>query len=374
MEKVDCIIIGAGVVGLAIAARLGRKFGSTVVIERHDSFGRESSSRNSEVIHAGLYYAAESLRTKLCIKGNRLLYEFCSNRGISHRPVGKIIISTSTAEEESIAKLYAQAIRNGVGQLQWLSQDELRALEPEVKAGTAFYSGTTGIIDSHAYMKQLENEAIQDGVIFAYNCTAKQIIKEDRGYTVVVSESNGELSELGTRFVINAAGIGAPDIASMAGIEIEGAGYCIRPCKGEYFRVSNRHRGKINHLIYPAPTEISLGIHTVIDMAGALKLGPSASFVDSIDYNVDETHAAEFFESASAFLPFLELSDLSPDMAGIRAKLAGIGFNDFIIRDEHTRGLPGFINLIGIESPGLTSSLAIADYVDDIIKKESIYD
>ena len=201
-------------------------------------------------------------------------------------------------------------------QLRWLSSHELGSLEPNIQARTAFFSGITGIIDSHALMKHLETIALQSGVIFAYNCTVENIGRNHDVYTVSMLENSGESTTLETRLLINTAGVNAARIAAMGGINVEQADYSIRPCKGEYFKIANRHRGKINHLVYPAPTEISLGIHTVIDMAGEIKLGPNAFFVDEIDYLVDESHITEFYESASTFLQFLSQEDLSPDMAG----------------------------------------------------------
>lgn len=363
METVDCIVVGAGVVGLAIAEKLGTRLKNIIVVERHDSFGRESSSRNSEVIHAGLYYPIDSLRTRLCLRGNRLLYDRCAAAGIPYRNIGKIIISTNEAEERSIEKLFVQATENGVHDLGWISKNELARREPNVKARTAFFSATTGIIDSHALMKHYEAVALDRGVIIAYDCTVVGIGHKGDAYTVSLQENNGEVTAIESRIVINAAGVTSPEIASLVGIDVDKEDYRITPCKGEYFKIANRHRGKVNHLVYPAPTDISLGIHTVIDMSGALKLGPNAFFVDTIDYDIDVSHSTEFFESAATFLQFLKPEDLSPDTAGIRAKRKGKGFKDFIIREESNLGLPGWINLIGIESPGLTSSAAIAEYL-----------
>jgi len=369
MEKTEVVIIGAGVVGLALAERLSRTGKNVVVVERCDSFGRETSSRNSEVIHAGFYYPPGSLKARLCTEGNRLLYDFCREHSIPHRRLGKLLVALSPEEENALCALFVQGGENGVEGLVLLDKRGIAGLEPSLPGCAGMYSPSTGILDTHAFMKRLEQIASAQGVIFAYNCEATGVNRTDGGYEVVVADTDGTTLTLSCGIVINAAGLGSDRIAEKAGIDPDLAGYRIRFCKGEYFEVAPRHRGKLTHLVYPAPSTISLGIHCVIGLDGNLKLGPNAFFVDSINYSVDASHSGEFFRAGRTLFPFIEEHDLSPGMAGIRPKLQrnGESFRDFVIRDERDRGLPGFINLVGIESPGLTASLAIARYVENLL-------
>ncbi len=370
MEKTGCVIIGAGVVGLAVAERLSLGSSEIVVLERRDSFGRETSSRNSEVIHAGFYYPASSLKAELCVEGNRLMYAFCRENSVSHRRCGKLVVARTKEEESKVLSLYEQGIANGVPGLSLLDARRISGLEPAVPAHAGILSDTTGIVDTHTFMKRLERRAQDRSVTIAYNCEAAGILRVNGSYRISVKDADGSLMELQCERVVNAAGLSADRIAAMAGIDPDKAGCRIHYCKGEYFSVSGRHRGKLSHLVYPAPTPISLGIHGVLGLDGALKLGPSAFYVNEINYDVDGSHRHDFFEAVQTLFPFIEEDDLSPDMAGIRPKLQykGEAFRDFVIRDESDRGLPGFIDLIGIESPGITSALAIAKYVEKIMK------
>jgi L-2-hydroxyglutarate oxidase LhgO len=365
MEKTDVVIIGAGVVGLAIAERLSHIGRSVVVVEHNDSFGRETSSRNSEVIHAGFYYPPSSLKARLCVEGNRLLYDFCREQGIPHRRLGKLLIACSRDEEEKVHNLFEQGSKNGLEGLVLLDKKGIVVLESAVAGSAGMFIPSTGILDTHAFMKRLEQLAMACGVIFAYNCEAIAITRANGNYEIGVIDADGSTLVLSCEMVINAAGLSADRIAGLAGIDPDTADYRIRYCKGEYFGVASRHRGKLSHLVYPAPSPISLGIHCVLGLDGSLKLGPNAFFVESIDYSVNATHRREFYLAGRTLFPFIKEYDLSPSMAGIRPKLQQIGetFRDFVIQDERDRGLPGFINLVGIESPGLTSSLAIAKRV-----------
>jgi L-2-hydroxyglutarate oxidase LhgO len=369
MEKTGIVIIGAGAVGCAAAGRLSIDNKDIVVVERHDSFGRETSSRNSEVIHAGFYYPSLSLKTSLCVEGCRLMYEFCAKHGIPHHACGKIVVARTQEEEKKVAALFEQGRTSGVPGLSLIDNKRLAGLEPAVTGRAGLLSGSTGIFDTHSFMKRLEQSATERGVTFAYNCEAVAIARVNGGYEVTVKDVDGSLLPINCSVVINSAGLSADKVAAMAGIDTSKAGYNIRYCKGEYFGVSNRHRGKLSRLVYPAPTQVSLGIHGVLGLDGSLRLGPSAFYVDELNYDVDAGHRHEFFESARTLFPFLEENDLSPDTAGIRPKLqeAGGPFRDFVIRDEGDKGLPGFINLIGIESPGLTSALSIARYVEKLL-------
>ncbi|MBN2036740.1 MAG: NAD(P)/FAD-dependent oxidoreductase [Chitinispirillaceae bacterium] len=369
MDTTECIVIGAGVTGLAISEALSRNGREVVLLERHDSFGRETSSRNSEVIHAGFYYPAGSLKARLCVEGNSLLYAFCEANDVPYKRCGKLVVARNDDEQRKINHLFEQGKENGVRDLEQCAPPRIRELEPDIRGTLALLSLSTGIFDTHAFMKRLEQRSLDAGATIAYNCEVIGMTGSGGQYEVLVKDVDGSDTALRCERVINAAGLAAGRIAAMAGIDIDRAGYRVRYCKGEYFGVSNRHKGRLSHLVYPAPTAISLGIHGVLGLDGGLKLGPSAFFVDEINYDVDPAHARDFYASAKSLFPFLEPGDLSPDMAGIRPKLLrdGESFHDFIIRDEADRGLPGLINLIGIESPGLTSALALAGYVKRLV-------
>ncbi|MCU0608928.1 MAG: NAD(P)/FAD-dependent oxidoreductase [Chitinispirillaceae bacterium] len=369
MEHTDIVIIGAGAVGLAIADRLASNTQSVVVLERNDSFGRETSSRNSEVIHAGFYYPEGSLKAQLCVQGNPLMYDFCGVNNVPHQRCGKLVVARNPDDEKEIQHLFDQGIKNGVPELALLDKKEMLALEPAILGRLALLSQSTGIFNTHAMMQVLEKRASSKGALFAYNCTATKITRIADGYQVTANDADGSDVIIQCALVMNSAGLAADTVAAAAGIDIDQAGYKIHFCKGEYFRVSNCHRGKLSRLVYPAPTPISLGVHGVLGLDGSFRVGPNAFYVDTIDYAVDPAHGDEFFADAQSLFPFITRDDLTPDQSGIRPKLQADGepFADWIIRDEAKRGLPGLVNLIGIESPGLTSCFAIAQYVEKII-------
>ncbi len=369
MEKTDILIIGAGVVGLAIARQVSALRKNTLLLERHDGFGREASSRNSEVIHAGIYYPAESLKARLCVEGSILLRELCRDHGIPHAITGKIIVANTCEEKDKLESLFVQGVQNGVQGLRLLTSDEVLGMEPCVNAQAGLWSPSTGIMDSHSVMAFFARSAEDAGVTIAYGCAVTGLQKTGNGFIVEARDTDGETLSISCETLINAAGLGSDAIAAMAGIDVDSAGYRIHPCKGEYFAVADQHRGKLTHLVYPPPTTISLGVHSVLKLDGGFKLGPNAFYVDAIDYGVNPDHRSAFLESAQKYLPFLTDNDLQPDMAGIRAKLQPSGgpFRDFIIREESDNGLPGLINLIGLESPALTASPAIARHVADMI-------
>jgi L-2-hydroxyglutarate oxidase LhgO len=370
MEKTGITIIGAGVVGLAVACRLAEKHKNIVCVERHDGFGRETSSRNSEVIHAGFYYPQDSLKAKLCVSGNRMTYDLCVRNNIPCKKAGKIVVANTPAEIDKLHVLFEQGGKNGVEGLALLTKDEVGRLEPAVTALQGLLSSATGIVDTHLLMKYFETRSQALGVTIGYNCRVCGIARNGQDYVVSVIDADNEEIEIGSEIVINCAGCESGALAAMAGINTEKAGYVICPCKGEYFSISNRHRGLLTRLVYPAPTAISLGVHAVLKLDATLKLGPNAFYVtSSTDYDVDSSHQRSFFEAARTYLPFLEFDDLRPDMAGTRPKLqsAGDAFRDFMISEESERGLPNLINLIGIESPGLTAAPAIADHVCGLV-------
>lgn len=355
--------------GLSIAAELSKDYKDIFVIEKNSTFGQETSSRNSEVIHSGIYYPKDSLKTKTCIEGREMLYEFCSKNNIPHKKIGKLIVAINGDEAKDLEELLEQGLENGVRDLRLLSQDEIKKLEPNIKAEAAIYSPSTGILDSHSLMKSLLSQFEGYGGQIAYNTELTGIDKVKEGFEITIEDKNGGPFNFFTKVFINCAGLNSDKVSSMAGLAKNE--YKLKYCKGDYFRVNNNKAKFISRLIYPVPKKYGrgLGMHATLDLAGGLRLGPDDEYVERIDYAVDGSKQKIFYESARQFLPFLEYEDLSADMAGIRPKLQGPqdGFRDFIIKDEIDNGLPGFINLIGIESPGLTSALAIARLVKNML-------
>ncbi len=365
MEEVGVTIIGAGVVGLAIAAELaGDK--EVYVLEKNETFGQETSSHNSEVIHAGIYYPPGSLKAQLCVQGNRMLYDLCERYRIGYQKLGKLIVAAEDKEIEELERLFENGKKNGAT-LKLLSRQEIKRLEPCVNALAAIYSPSTGIVDSYELMRYFVGRAKQSSAQTVYKAKVIGIEKLATNYKVTVEDSTGNSSFL-TRVLINSAGLNSDHVASLVGINLAEAGYKLRYSKGEYFSLKQR---LTERLIYPVPgpDEGVLGIHITPDLQGRVRLGPNAYHVEEIDYTVDEKHKQEFYDSAKVVLPSLEYEDLEPDFAGIRPKLQGPGegFKDFVIQHEHERGLSGFVNLIGIESPGLTASPAIAKYVKSMV-------
>ena len=370
MERVDITIIGAGVVGLAVARALSELGKNIIVIEKNSSFGQETSSRNSEVIHAGIYYPKESLKSKTCIRGKDLLYDFCKANNIPYKKPGKLIVATEKNEVTKLNDIYDNALQCGLANLRMLKKNKIAKLEPDVDAETAIFSPDTGIVDSHSLMKCLFKEAKNNNVDFAFSVEAKDIKHKNSLYEVVVEEPEGDTYSFESRVVINCAGLWADKVASLVGIDPEKYSYKIHYSKGQYFRIKNPKKFSIKHLIYPPPTETDLGIHVTPDLGGGLRLGPDAVYVDEINYDIREKDKSTFLDSVKNFLPKLEIDDIIPDTAGIRAKLQSENgpFRDFVIQDERELGFPGFIDVIGIESPGLTSSLAIGELVKSYVE------
>lgn len=373
MDKVDTIIIGAGVIGLAVAARLSAQQNARtfVLMEKREHFGRETSSRNSEVIHAGIYYPSGTLKARLCVEGRELLYAYCDDRNVPYNRCGKLIVANTDEECASLDSLLEQASANGVENLEMLDRKMVTRLEPHIKADCALFSPSTGIIDSHTLMIRLEEDALQNGVMPAYCHCVTGIEPRTDGYRVSFKNPDGSSDALDCLSVVNCAGLQADSMAVAAGIDIDEAGYRHYFCKGEYFSLPTAKAALVGRLIYPPPLHelTGLGIHVTKTLDGRLILGPNTIYVDEIDYRVDPARAGEFYDAVKSFLPFVELSDLEPEMAGIRGKLSGPGepFRDFVIAEESSRGLPGLINLMGIESPGLTSCLSIARMVESLI-------
>ncbi|MBN1898341.1 MAG: NAD(P)/FAD-dependent oxidoreductase [Spirochaetes bacterium] len=371
MEKVAITVVGAGAVGLAVAFELSRSCQNIILLEKNDSFGQETSSRNSEVIHAGIYYPEGSLKARFCVQGRSLLYEFLDRYTLPYKRCGKYIMASEESEIRLLEILKKQAEKNGVTDLVFKSKNELEKALPGIKGVGALFSPSTGIFDTHKFMVKLESLIREKGVIVSYHSELISLKPDKDSYQVAVRDKNGETFEFSSRTVINCGGLYSDHIARMAGIDIDKAGYRLKYAKGEYFQFSGKYKGLFSSLLYPAISleSKSLGIHTVLDLQGKAKAGPNIHYVDNIDYEVDGSHREEFYLAVKRYLPGMKPEELAPDMAGIRPKLQGPGddFRDFIIQEEKGKGLPALINLIGIESPGLTSCLAIAKYVRKLL-------
>ena len=359
-DKVGITIIGAGVVGLAIAAELSSKHKDILVLEKNEKYGMETSSRNSEVIHAGLYYPPDSLKLRLCLEGNRLLYELCEKNKIKHRRYGKIVVATDEKEENEIQEIFENTKKNGVPEVILKTKAEIATLEPNVSAWAGMYSGTTGVIDSHGLMGFFHDRAVAGGALFAFKNEVIAIGKIAGGYKL--ETASGE--EIESEIVINSAGLASDKMARLVGINT----YRLYYCKGDYFSISGA-RGMLNRLVYPVPHEkgYGLGVHATLDLDGEIRLGPDATYVDEISYDIDKSKAEEFYQAAKKYLPWVEKDKLRPDTSGMRPKLQGPDdeVKDFVIKED----LPGFFNLVGIESPGLTASPAIAKLVKQYVNK-----
>jgi L-2-hydroxyglutarate oxidase LhgO len=373
MNDVNITIIGAGVVGLAIAEKITGLYSNVFVIEKHTTFGQETSSRNSEVIHAGIYYPQGSLKAKLCVEGKKLLYDYCEKYDVPFKRCGKLIVATSAEEIPIIEGVRQTAIKNGVDDLTVLERDEIAEMEPAIFAVKALLSPSTGIIDSHSLMKQYETNIINNGGQIVYGSEVNAIRRVENGYELTLLEADGKKYTFTSGIVINSAGLTSDLVSEMAGISDDKLK--ITFCKGEYFRINPPKNRLLNRLIYPVPHPNleHIGVHVTVDMAGGVKLGPDVKYLESniFDYKLTASKQEAFYLSVKKFLPFLEFDDIAPEMAGIRPKLQKPGepLRDYYIMDESERGYPGFINLIGMESPALTSSLAIANYVNDIVNK-----
>lgn len=365
----DIAVIGGGVIGLAVAARLAPEK-SLVLFERNEAWGQEISSRNSEVLHSGIYYEPGSLKAKLCVRGQRLLYELAETADIPHRRCGKIIIASSKNEIDELLRLQMQAEQNGVGDLSMLTSEEVMEREPFVSASAGLLVPASGIINAHDLMDTLAKQAEEADAALVCGAEVTGLEKRADCWNILFRDSAGE-DNIFARIVINCAGLGAQQVMRMAGIDPNESNLTLYYAKGEYFTVPSTYRKKINAMIYPVPAKnlVGLGVHTVPDLSGGFKLGPNAFYVNELDYTVDASHASEFYDRARCYLPELQLEDLVPDMSGIRPKLSAEGAppRDFYIRHEANRDAEGFINLAGIESPGLTSCLAIGEHIANLI-------
>jgi L-2-hydroxyglutarate oxidase LhgO len=362
----DITIIGAGVIGLAIAEELSACNKHVLLVEKHTGLGQETSSRNSEVIHAGIYYPHGFLKAAFCTEGNLLLYELCRERNIPHKRLGKLIVATDDEECERLESIKKHAEGNGVTDLTLLGKKQILTLEPEVNAKAAIFSPSTGIIDSHSLMRSFYVRAEANGAIIAFRSEVTAIHKENGSYEL---ETNRGEYRFCTKVLINSAGLYSDRITALAGINIDRMGYRLKYCKGNYFSASPAP--KLHHLVYPVPPEntVSLGIHATLDLGNRVKFGPDSQYVDEIEYSIDEGRKTSFYLSIKKYLPGIKEEMLHPDMCGIRPKLQGPGEppRDFVVKDEKDIGYPGLINLIGIESPGLTSCIAIARYISHLV-------
>ncbi len=370
MADAAVTIIGGGAVGLAIAAEISRSHSPVFLLERNPKYGTETSSRNSEVIHAGIYYQHNSLKAVLCLEGNRLLYELCEHHHIPHRHICKVITATRNSELGELERLHRLGTGNGV-ELRMLTAHEVRELEPNITTAGGMFSPNTGIISAHGLMDYYYHTAKDQGAEVQTHCNVVGIERKNGEYELTIEE-NGQRSSFASERVVNAAGLEADTVAAMAGIDVDAAQYRLHWCKGCYFALPSSLSKCVSHLVYPVPTKDSLGVHAVVDLGGRLKFGPDVEYLSTrmLDYSVDENKRNTFAESVRRILPHVRDEDLTPDMSGLRPKLQGKGEppRDFVIREESDRGLPGFIDLIGIESPGLTASPAIAKMVHKMLR------
>lgn len=362
-DAVDVVVIGAGVVGLAVARAFALQGHEVVVVERHGHIGEETSSRNSEVIHAGIYYPQGSLKARFCVEGKARLYAYCAERGITALRRGKLIVATSEAQIPRLRDIKAMGEANGVNDLVWLGAQAAQAMEPELACVAALHSPSTGVIDSHAYMLSLQGDAEAAGAMIAFGTEIEAIAAE--GGEIIVEVGGAEPYSLRTRRLVNAAGLFAPKLAAALWPDrsrmAPPKGYL---AKGNYFSLVGV-RTPFSHLIYPVPEPGGLGIHVTVDLAGRARFGPDVEWVDEIDYAVDADRGTAFYASVRRYWPALPDGALQPDYAGMRAKIVGPGEPnaDFLIAGPRLHGQAGVVHLLGIESPGLTASLAIADAV-----------
>lgn len=368
--ELDAVVIGGGVVGLAIARALALAGREVTVLEAEPRLGSHSSSRNSEVIHAGIYYESGSLKAKLCVAGRKALYAYCEASGVPHERIGKIIVATREEDVRVLERLKAQAELNGVDDLVWLDQSQVHELEPDVIAVRGLLSPSTGIIDSHEYMSALRRDAERAGasVALATPVLGGQLLTDG----IELSAGGGEAFTAKCRAVVNAAGLRAQEIAR----SIVGVPAATIPAqhfaKGHYFVLGGGTSFK--RLIYPVPVPGGLGIHLTLDLAHQARFGPDVSWLDGVDYSFDESRVESFYQAIRRYFPGLKADSLVPGYTGIRPKLgpAGAPNQDFVVQGPAVHGVAGLVNLYGIESPGLTASLALADRVLEAFSSERV--
>jgi L-2-hydroxyglutarate oxidase LhgO len=369
-ERVDCVVIGAGVVGLACARALAMAGREVVILEAENAFGTATSARNSEVIHAGIYYPTGSLRAQLCVRGKHLLYEYCATHQVAHRRCGKLIVAQNDDEAAQLNVIRERALANGVNDLIWLTEAQARALEPQLKCHTALLSPSTGIVDSHGLMLALLGDAQAAGAMLALQSPALAATVTGDGIRLEVGGATA--TTLLAAAVINCAGHGAPVLAA-ATTGLDAAHVPPRYfAKGCYFTLAGR--SPFSHLVYPAPGESShLGVHLTLDLGGQARFGPGFRWVDDIDYSIDEAEVDHFYGEVRRYWPALKDGALQPGYTGVRPKIRGPGepAQDFRIDGPALHGVPGLVNLFGIESPGLTAALAIAEAAQGMLPAPS---
>ncbi|MGQ0697931.1 MAG: NAD(P)/FAD-dependent oxidoreductase [Panacagrimonas sp.] len=365
MDKIDCVVVGAGAVGLAIARELARNGRSILICEAEDGFGTVTSARNSEVIHAGIYYPQGSLKAELCVRGRGLLYEFCRSRGVPHRRSGKWIVATHDSQLGQLEGIGQAAARNGVTDLHPITREQALADEPQLHCVAALVSPSTGILDSHAYMLALLGEAEDHGATLVLRTRVRAVRRGPEGLELTFGDESEP--SLATEWIVNSAGLDAPALAAA----IEGFPTKSVPkasfAKGSYFSLQGK--SPFTRLIYPIPEPGGLGVHLTLDMAGQARFGPDVEWVDQPDYTVNPRRCERFYPVIRTYWPGLKDGTLVPAYAGVRPKISGPGepAADFVIEGPAQHGFEGVVNLFGIESPGLTSSLALAERVGAII-------
>lgn len=364
MEEVDCVVVGAGVVGLAVARALALAGREVIILEAAEGIGIETSSRNSEVIHAGIYYPAGSFMARFCVAGRKALYAYCVEKGVPHINCGKLIVATNAEEDAMLAGIKRRAEVNGVEGMRVLSAAEAIAMEPNLHCTSALLSPVTGIVDSHAFMLALQGDAENAGAVPVFFSPVLGGRVVDRGIEIDVGGSDP--MSLRCRLLVNSAGLHAPGfagcIAGMPADRIPTAYYA----KGNYFTLLGR--SPFSRLIYPVPVPGGLGVHLTIDLGGQARFGPDVQWIDTIDYTVDPARADSFYAAVRKYWPDLKDGAIQPGYAGIRPKIVprGAPAQDFVVQGPQTHGVAGLINLFGIESPGLTASLALADHVVEV--------
>jgi len=370
-ESVECVVIGAGVVGLAVARVLALSGRGVLVLEKEQYIGAHTSSRNSEIIHAGLYYPVNSLKARFCVAGRKRLYEYCAARGVATKRVGKLVVATDDSEVPLLAKVMARARANGVDDLALLDASAACAMEPELSCVAAFHSPSTGLVDSHALMLSLQGEAEAHGATVALRAeVASGRVRDAGGFTLEIA--GGEPMTLDCEVLINAAGLYAPGVAR----RLKGVPPANIPrdyyCRGVYFTLPGK--APFRRPIYPVPEHAGLGIHYTPDLAGQGRFGPDTEWIDGIDYTVDPRRGARFYAAIRKYWPGLADGALQPGYAGVRPKISGPDepAADFRIDGAERHGIPGLINLFGIESPGMTSALAIADFVAALVNEPAM--
>jgi L-2-hydroxyglutarate oxidase LhgO len=364
-DRVEAVVIGAGVVGLAVARRLALSGREVVVLEAAETIGTETSSRNSEVIHAGIYYPKDSLKALFCVAGKKALYDYCPSHGVEHRRCGKFIVATSDDQMPELERLKAAAAANGVNDLEWRTPDDVRALEPAVFCVGALWSPSTGIVDSHGLMLAYQGDAEDAGAAIAFLSPVTGGRVEDDGIRLDVG---GEAPmSIRADIVVNSAGLHAQKVAaSILGIPSN----AIPPCyyaKGNYYSLLGRP--PFRHPIYPVPEKAGLGVHVTVDLGGQVRFGPDVEWIETLDYDVDPARAEAFYDAVRRYYPGLADGAIQPGYAGIRPKIQAPGEPalDFMVQGPEGHGVSGLVNLFGIESPGLTASLAIADRVAELL-------